>query len=1128
MKACSIRTALVRIITVSFSFTAALDDASLATFGFEAANWSGIELSSVQKKQGKTSGLWKEHEKNKSIGTEKFVHDWSGFSEMRLWIYSEKNTGETMIIILNSRTDPKVFSYFSAQIVVNWQGWKEVKLPFRKFGVSRDPAGWQQIDSISITVDGWGLKPHPESTLYMDDMRLIPGEAPDMKAEKKSTPMPDMKRVKEIAAMLPEKPEAVLVPPIRDRASWQSIDAEQAKKFVDSGERQLKNGLPPWNDDDYLAYSKQGKRIGDSMTGRRAGHLRDLLIAECIEDKGRFISTIEAAVEGLASDPSWTLAAHDGKLNNYYGKRFEVDLNAAARALLFTGVYRMLGERLSPKTRETIVSELHRRVLDQYRTRLVSGTDRDGFWWMVGNNNWNAVCHAGVVLSALAVVESAEERALFIHGAEIGLPFFLNGMTDDGYCTEGIGYWGYGFGNYVLLSAGIHIATKGKVDWFNNAKVAAIGRFGKRMELAGELYPAYADCGPNAKPSGWIMYLMDRLYEPGAMSAWQTRGTPYAVGDPQSIALTFMPRSMYYTAKPYPQFVPKAGESIRDFFEEAGILNCRPMDETSPDAIAVSFKGGHNAEEHNHNDLGSFVIAAAGAKMPLIVDPGNEVYTARTFSSRRYESRALSSFGHSVPVIDGKFQRPGRDAEAKIVETAFTDASDRFIIDITSAYDEVEGVTGLKRTFVFHRSPAVSASVSDTFTAERAMSFGTAVLTYDKWMKTAPDTILIYSGKQALEVKVNAGSEKFTFRESIIDEDMGYKLSKPVRIGIDLEQPVKSAVVTLRIRRVNPSDYALPGKIDNEARADNLGVFTPERSKAVTVQAEDIASESGGTVAVGQKVGDSGASIKLWDAPGHTLSWKFIAPEAGEYGIALRYCAADPTVRTVSIDGKPIGPETNAFQFFETGGWSSDTDNWKNVWLAAKMSGLRVKLAAGEHTITMVSGGGGLNLDWIRIVPATGKDILNANPNFDDADNDGTPDGWLLSPAPNGTATKTARVQMDGKAAMHIVDNDTKNGVGLQQLIPVKPGRWYRERAVLKGSPIALYFVWYDADKKQIGKEVTKRIEPGSGFTPAEHSAEAPAGAVTCKAWIYSWSSNTGETFIESFEFEDVGAAAPK
>ncbi len=52
---------------------------------------------------------------------------------------------------------------------------------------------------------------------------------------------------------------------------------------------------------------------------------------------------------------------------------------------------------------------------------------------------------------------------------------------------------------------------------------------------------------------------------------------------------------------------------------------CLPAAGT-PAPLAVALKGGHNAEHHNHNDVGSFVVAL-GKSTPL-ADPGGEVYTS--------------------------------------------------------------------------------------------------------------------------------------------------------------------------------------------------------------------------------------------------------------------------------------------------------------------------------------------------------------------------------------------------------------------------------------------------------------------------------------------------------------------
>ena len=60
---------------------------------------------------------------------------------------------------------------------------------------------------------------------------------------------------------------------------------------------------------------------------------------------------------------------------------------------------------------------------------------------------------------------------------------------------------------------------------------------------------------------------------------------------------------------------------------------CIPKPTTIGSRMGVAIKGGNNNEHHNHNDVGSFVVAI-GSAAPLL-DPGAEIYTARTFSPSR-------------------------------------------------------------------------------------------------------------------------------------------------------------------------------------------------------------------------------------------------------------------------------------------------------------------------------------------------------------------------------------------------------------------------------------------------------------------------------------------------------------
>src|SRR5262249_42465304 len=50
----------------------------------------------------------------------------------------------------------------------------------------------------------------------------------------------------------------------------------------------------------------------------------------------------------------------------------------------------------------------------------------------------------------------------------------------------------------------------------------------------------------------------------------------------------------------------------------------------STDGFYFGIKGHHNAESHNHNDVGSFMLFHDGE--PLLIDVGVETYTVKTFS----------------------------------------------------------------------------------------------------------------------------------------------------------------------------------------------------------------------------------------------------------------------------------------------------------------------------------------------------------------------------------------------------------------------------------------------------------------------------------------------------------------
>ncbi|MEA1950749.1 MAG: heparinase II/III family protein, partial [Planctomycetota bacterium] len=339
----------------------------------------------------------------------------------------------------------------------------------------------------------------------------------------------------------------------------------------------------------------------------------------------------------------------------------------------------------------------------------------------------------------------------------------------------------------------------------DRAKLGRIARFARQMEILPGVYPALADCPVSVHPPRYLMaYLGRRLgfggeqYGSVLMTLGESRRGPAFFG-----AFGF-PNSA--TRQPRPK-TESTQIPLREWYKDAGVLICRPGEKVGGDAkFGVALKGGHNAEHHNHNDVGTFLVAV-GKKTPL-VDPGSEVYTRRTFSSKRYQSGVLNSWGHPVPRVAGKLQRTGRKAEGRLLSKNFGDETDTIVFDISRAYD-IKSLKRLERKFVYSRKGAGSLTVTDEVEFDSPQSFGTALVTFDKWKIVGPEsqkpsntkTLRIGSGSEAVDVTIECKASPIEICPETIDEDVHGK-TKPTRLGIELVKPVERATVRATIRPV--------------------------------------------------------------------------------------------------------------------------------------------------------------------------------------------------------------------------------------------------------------------------------------------------------------------------------------
>lgn len=612
--------------------------------------------------------------------------------------------------------------------------------------------------------------------------------------------------------MLPAQ-AAPIGAPASDRTAWVALAARlPVREILVEADRLVNVPPPAVTDDLYLTYSRTGSRTSyEAVYGSRRDRLTTFAWAEALDGRGRYLAAVQREVDAILDEKAWTLPAHDANLDNFSGRRVEVDLGAAMRGWSMATVAGWFGADLGAARLARLQSELRRRIVDPYLGALRNGPT-GGFWWLNSNSNWNAVCHAGVAGTALAAVADRAVRAEVVAGAEANLPTFVSGFTADGYCSEGIGYWSYGFGHFVLIAETLATATGGQLRLLQGAKLERVNAYPEGMEIIGRVYPAFSDNATTVQPANWVAPLARRGLAGGTTPARLPAAGWAQVARDQlyiSAVRSWTPSVTAGDAAPQPE--------LRHWFNDAQVLVTRAAAD-----FGGAIKGGHNDELHNHNDLGSFVIALGGTA--LLVDPGSEVYTARTFSAQRYDSRVLNSYGHPVPLVAGKLQSTGRAFAARVLATEWTRERDRVRLDLRGAY-QVATLQRLEREFVSRRGAAEGFTLTDEFEFSVPEAFGTALVTFAPWRQLDGATLEIGTGANRVLVRITAEGGSVAVRSEVIDETLPGGL-KPTRIGLDFAQPVLRGRIRVDVTRATPLLASAPAPVGAPAaRLGNLSTL---------------------------------------------------------------------------------------------------------------------------------------------------------------------------------------------------------------------------------------------------------------------------------------------------------------
>ncbi len=200
----------------------------------------------------------------------------------------------------------------------------------------------------------------------------------------------------------------------------------------------------------------------------------------------------------------------------------------------------------------------------------------------------------------------------------------------------------------------------------------------------------------------------------------------------------------------------------------------------SAHGLTLAVKGGHNGEHHNHNDVGSFVVASDG--VPVIVDAGRPTYTAETFGPRRYDIWTMQSSWHNVPEIDGIAQDAGAVHAASDVVVELQEDRASLTLDLASAYPLAELRSWRRSASLDRRMPRVTIE--------------------DSWVLDAGHHAVVRL-LLAGSVEVGANSVCVTPLEAATPVRITWPIGAPGRIEVrDLDDPLLSNVWGARLTRL--------------------------------------------------------------------------------------------------------------------------------------------------------------------------------------------------------------------------------------------------------------------------------------------------------------------------------------
>ncbi|WP_158302238.1 heparinase II/III domain-containing protein [Paenibacillus mesophilus] len=528
----------------------------------------------------------------------------------------------------------------------------------------------------------------------------------------------------ELADKLLSKAEYRPFPDIGQRNEWEALPEVLRQSIIAEGETYLDYQWPMLTATMYLEFKLNGNRSRyDIPYHLRRRAVTSLALAECVENKGRFLNDLVNGVWLISEESNWVISAH----NRMFQKREPslsnvaeqpgIDLFAAETGSLFAWLHYLLRpvlNRINPLIDERIVLELRRRILDPY-------LQRDDCWWMglaereKRLNNWTPWCTSNCLNAFLLVEEDPKRREQAVRKAMESLDRFLAMHPADGGCDEGPGYWNKAGGSLFDCLELLHAASGGQFEPYAEPLVQNIGQYIYKAHIHNKYFLNFADGPHQITIEGDLVYRYgDKIGDANMMAIGAAFHDMLGANGWKNMKflsfLRVLPALFNYRAI---EDDSRPLEFRRDMWMDGIQVMAARETGSSDRGLYTAMKGGHNEESHNHNDIGHFVVYVDG--LPVLIDVGVEEYSAKTFSSQRYEIWTMQSGYHNLPTINGFMQRDGTRFRATDAVYEAGEERSSLTLNVASAYPPEAGIDRWTRTVRLHRRPQTFIELEESF-----------------------------------------------------------------------------------------------------------------------------------------------------------------------------------------------------------------------------------------------------------------------------------------------------------------------------------------------------------------------------------------------------------------------------